>query len=395
MTVSRQLGKISMLALLWAVLCSFIGPKEYKYDVKETRITREEFLEAYYHSSEYIYVKDTAVSPIEEKRVIEAVFGILTEKDKERYASGELEICDIRRYSTGEYAACLSEFFWHSRAVFLNDKFEPDSTYIEGDEYDVYTTSGIFAALEGFDSDFHALIHFYARNGEESGRMQEIAFYKNTTWMLEWLVDFPEYEGIEERMVWYKGAMYCAGLEFCKDANGNWEPKPIFIKLELVKKGYIDVKPYVETALNDFVNRKDAALSNVFYILIQKHKIDNLDVLELSVLPEDEHWKFLLSNCDSLGTHCVSIDYVERDYKLFYWDVDGANLTQEVYNVLLKYDFIERRDVPNQEWLIGERGYFQDGVKNQQYYFCKSDPKHFKRRYSSASKLPKRMKCRK
>ena len=306
MTVSRQLGEISMLALLWAVLCSFTGPKEYKYDVKETRITREEFLEAYYHSSEYIYVKDTAVSPIEEKRVIEAVFGILTEKDKERYASGELEICDIRRYSTGEYAACLSEFFWHSRAVFLNDKFEPDSTFIEGDEYDVYTTSGIFAALEGFD-----------------------------------------------------------------------------------------VKPYVETALNDFVNRKDAALSNVFYILIQKHKIDNLDVLELSVLPEDEHWKFLLSNCDSLGSHCVSIDYVERDCKLFYWDVDGANLTQDVYNVLLKYDFIERRDVPNQEWLIGERGYFQDGVKTQQYYFCMSDPKYFKRRYSSASKLPKRMKCRK
>ena len=157
----------------------------------------------------------------------------------------------------------------------------------------------------------------------------------------------------------------------------------------------VDVKPYVETVLNDFICRKDAALSNVFSILIQTHKIDNSDVLELSFMPEDKHWKFLLSNSDSLGTPYVSIDYLERDCKLFYWYVDGANLTQDVYDVLLKYDFIERRDVPNQEWLIGARGYFQDGVKTQQYYFCKSDPKHFKRRYSSVNKLPERMKCRK
>ena len=157
----------------------------------------------------------------------------------------------------------------------------------------------------------------------------------------------------------------------------------------------IDVKPYVETALNDFICRKDAALSNVFSILIQTHKIDNSDVLELSFLPEDKHWKFLLSNSDSLGTPYVSIDYLERDCKLFYWYVDGANLTQDVYDVLLKYDFIERRDVPNQEWLIGARGYFQDGVKICQYFFSKSDPKHFKRRYSSVKKLPKRMNCRK
>lgn len=88
----------------------------------------------------------------------------------------------------------------------------------------------------------------------------------------------------------------------------------------------IDVKPYVETALNDFICRKDAALTNVFSILIQTHKIDNSDVL-------------------------------------------GK--------------------------LIGARGYFQDGVKICQYFFSKSDPKHFKRRYSSVKKLPKRINCRK
>ena len=88
-----------------------------------------------------------------------------------------------------------------------------------------------------------------------------------------------------------------------------------------------------------------------------------------------------------MGTSFVSISYIECDGKLFYWDIDDSSLTQEVYDVLLKYDFIERRDVPSQEYLLGERGYFQDGVKHYQYYFCKSNPNDYKRRYSSVAKL--------
>ena len=87
-----------------------------------------------------------------------------------------------------------------------------------------------------------------------------------------------------------------------------------------------------------------------------------------------------------MGTSFVSISYIERDGKLFYWDIDDSSLTQEVYDVLLKYDFIERRDVPSQEYLLGERGYFQDEVKQ-------SNPNDYKRRYSSVAKLPKGMRC--
>ena len=82
-----------------------------------------------------------------------------------------------------------------------------------------------------------------------------------------------------------------------------------------------------------------------------------------------------------MGTSFVSISYIERDGKLFYWDTDDSCLTQEIYEVLLKYDFIERRNVPSQEYLLGERGYFQDEVK------------HYKRQYSSVAKLPKGMRC--
>ena len=150
------------------------------------------------------------------------------------------------------------------------------------------------------------------------------------------------------------------------------------------------MRPYVSTAIDDFLTRKEACNSEVFSVFIMNHKIDNSIVIEITILPEDAQWKFLLSNADSLGTPFVSISYIERNDKLFYWYVDDSCLTQEVYDILLKYDFIERRDVPSREWLLGERGYFQDGVKNHQYYFCKCNPERFKRRYASVTKLPKR-----
>ena len=155
----------------------------------------------------------------------------------------------------------------------------------------------------------------------------------------------------------------------------------------------LDVRPFVNTAIDDFLTRKESDKSNVFCVLIMNHKIYDFDVLEVTILPEDPQWKFLLSNADSLGTSFISISYIERDNKLFYWNTDDSCLTQEVYDVLLKYDFIERRDVPDQSWLLG-RGYFQDETKNHQYYFCKCNHERYKRRYSSVTKFPKRMGCR-
>ena len=155
----------------------------------------------------------------------------------------------------------------------------------------------------------------------------------------------------------------------------------------------LELRPFVSTAIDDFLTRKEASSSDVFGVLIMNHEIAGSNIVEVTISPEDSQWKFLLSNEDSLGTPFVSISYIERNGKLFYWNVDGSYLTKEVYNVLLKYDFIERRNVPSQEFLIGARGYFQDGVKNHQYYFCECNPKYYKRRYSSISRLPKRMRC--
>ncbi len=153
----------------------------------------------------------------------------------------------------------------------------------------------------------------------------------------------------------------------------------------------IDISPYVRTVINDFFKRKDAKESNVFSLLIREIRISNKDVIGITVLPEDSAWKFLLSNADSLGSAVVSIKYEEHCGKLFYWDVKGNTLTQDVYEKLMEYNFIERRDVPDQRWLLGERGYFQDGKKNLQYFFVKGNHKNFKRKYQSVYSPPKRM----
>ena len=91
----------------------------------------------------------------------------------------------------------------------------------------------------------------------------------------------------------------------------------------LVSTEIFDVKPFVSTAIDDFLTRKDAQTSDVFCVLINSHKIGDSDVVEVTILPEDMECKFLLSNEDSLGTPAVSISYIERNGKLFYWNVDG------------------------------------------------------------------------
>lgn len=154
------------------------------------------------------------------------------------------------------------------------------------------------------------------------------------------------------------------------------------------------VRPFVETAINDFLKRKDASKSDVFSIGISEYKNNISDVIKLSVFPQDSLWRFLLSNADSLGTKEISISYIEIDNKLFYWDVNDSYLSPEVYDILIKYDFIERRNVPTQGWLVGERGHFDDGNKINQYYFCKTDPIRFKRTYSVYYKPPQRIKCK-
>ena len=69
----------------------------------------------------------------------------------------------------------------------------------------------------------------------------------------------------------------------------------------------LDVKPFVSTAIGDFLTQKEAGSSDVFSVLIENYEIDGSEIIGLTIIPNDSQWKFLLSNADSLGTSFVSI----------------------------------------------------------------------------------------
>lgn len=148
------------------------------------------------------------------------------------------------------------------------------------------------------------------------------------------------------------------------------------------------LRPFIETAISDFLKRKDAKKSDVFSIMTSYHAVGGEDAVCVSVHPHGDAWKFLLAETEGIGSPHVSVSYIEQDGKMFYWCIDGGVLTQEVYDILVKYDFIEHRGTGLQESLNLERGCFDDGTKVQQYYFRKSAPSQFKRTYSIWTKLP-------
>ena len=73
--------------------------------------------------------------------------------------------------------------------------------------------------------------------------MEEIAFYRKTGWSPVWWIT-PEWRtddrfkelqelGINTPMVWYKGALYCAGVNYSSDTMPYYLPE--YLKLELKK----------------------------------------------------------------------------------------------------------------------------------------------------------------
>ena len=227
-----------LTAILAFIAILGMNAQEYEYTVKDTQISREEFFEAYQHRFEYNQIRDTTLDWITKKNIEVAVFRTLTDEEKEAYIWTDYGIDKIGRFPTGEYIANLAYANWVG-AVFLNKDFRPDSTVIQANDRAVYSKSGIYVGCEGFDCDNHARLHFYTHRGNAPSEMKEIAVYINNKWRLPWYeTEYPEFEGLDfyMPMVWYKDALYCAAMENYDDENGKWCTRPIFLKLELVKK---------------------------------------------------------------------------------------------------------------------------------------------------------------
>ena len=235
MKVCFTYGNFLAAYAIWLVMSFGSYAQEYPYAVKDTRIPREEFMEAYQHRDDYNHVRDTTLACDVKKKVEVAVFRTLTDEEKEAYVWEDYSICRIGRYPTGEYAADLWYGNWMG-AVFLDRSFQIDTTVINASDRGVYSKSGIYAGCGGFDCDDCACIHFYSHKEGQLGRMEEIAVYFDSGWSLPFDYDYPEFSGIEnhDALVWYKGALYCAGQERY-GSDGRWTGKPVFVKLEIRK----------------------------------------------------------------------------------------------------------------------------------------------------------------
>lgn len=216
-------------------MCMDAATQELPFSVKETRITREEFVDAYQHRLEYNHVRDTTLSWSKKKQIEVAVFRTLTDEEKEEYIWTNYGIDNIGQYPTGEYIADLGYANWMG-AVFVDENFQADSTTINGNDRAAYSKTGIYVGCRGFDCDDIAWLHFYRHKDGNLARMEEIAEHINNNWRLPWYEDFPEFDGLDfnNAMVWYKDALYCFGVENYDDENGKWCTRPIYLKLELI-----------------------------------------------------------------------------------------------------------------------------------------------------------------
>ncbi|MBO5816074.1 MAG: hypothetical protein J6R30_08200 [Bacteroidales bacterium] len=230
--------RASLFTTLWLLslmFCLDISAQEHQFSVKETRITRDDYIDAYQHRFEYNQVRDTTLSWHKKKQIEVAVFRTLTDEEKEAYIWTDYIIDNIGQYPTGEYIADLGYADWCG-AIFVDENFQADSTQINGSNRAAYSKTGIYVGCRGFDCDHIAWLHFYRHKDGNLARMEEMAVYINNKWKLPWYEDFPEFEGLDfnNAMVWHKDSLYCFGVENYDDENGKWCTRPIFLKLELI-----------------------------------------------------------------------------------------------------------------------------------------------------------------
>ena len=134
----------SLFTTLWLLslmFCLDISAQEHQFSVKETRITRDDYIDAYQHRFEYNQVRDTTLSWHKKKQIEVAVFRTLTDEEKEAYIWTDYIIDNIGQYPTGEYIADLGYANWCG-AIFVDENFQADSTQINGSDRAAYSKTG-------------------------------------------------------------------------------------------------------------------------------------------------------------------------------------------------------------------------------------------------------------
>ncbi|PXV66877.1 hypothetical protein CLV62_104138 [Dysgonomonas alginatilytica] len=149
----------------------------------------------------------------------------------------------------------------------------------------------------------------------------------------------------------------------------------------------------IRIAVNDFLDK--CSLQKTDSVFSVNIYIDNDDILGVSISSVHEN-KIYPSTKDKIGaeTNIFPSHYIERNNKLIYWGDSTQILSNEIVNVLSKYNQIDSTFINDEkaypEFVINEK------IRGAHYYFCKKDLSQFKRVVTNKgmnSYDPPKLKC--
>lgn len=132
----------------------------------------------------------------------------------------------------------------------------------------------------------------------------------------------------------------------------------------------------IELAINDFLTSRLIKNDSRFSVTIH---VDDEDVIILSIYGSDEN-KIFIGPDDKVGSvpYWFPTQYAEKEGKLFYWCDSTQVITNEIINVLAKFNHLDSTyvngfngDIP--EFIIN------DSKKGADYYFCKKNLSRYRR----------------
>lgn len=101
---------------------------------------------------------------------------------------------------------------------------------------------------------------------------------------------------------------------------------------------------------------------------------EDVATVTISASPE---YKFLFTKSTIVGSKGkLPSRFLVKDHKLFYWFDDNYPLTQEMLDVLWKYNLLQDDD---DGWIVMPDNPTNDSQKGADYYFCKNDFTKYKR----------------
>lgn len=149
-----------------------------------------------------------------------------------------------------------------------------------------------------------------------------------------------------------------------------------------------------EIAIEDFLRCRLSKKANVFEVgnWNEPNREEQLRICILRVIEDEE--KFVVDPAIGFLRENLYHKCVERNGKLFIWHSD--TMTQKDFDLLDKYGMLYYASDPDDyemkvwEYLPNNH----DDIKAAQYFFCPSNPKHYKRRIGVYPKTVK-LRCRK